>query len=78
MLSCIFRVPLESVLRPFYEKAEHAGEDQMQVCEGEKTAHLKGCFKGFCKARLHGWGADKRALHRRRGSGHGWSPKRTR
>lgn len=49
MLSCIFRVPLESVLRPFYEKAEHAGEDQMQVVRVRRRHIWKDALRAFAK-----------------------------
>lgn len=49
MLSCIFRVPLESVLRPFYEKAEHAGEDQMQVVRVRRRHIWKDALRTFAK-----------------------------
>ena len=52
VLICAFRVraTLESLLRPFYEKTERAGEDQMQVVRVRRKHIWSDALRAFAKA----------------------------
>ncbi|KAJ7379347.1 hypothetical protein OS493_016581 [Desmophyllum pertusum] len=52
-LICPFRVLLESVLRPLYEKMERAGEDQMQVVRVRRRHIWSDALRAFSKADFH-------------------------
>ena len=52
-LICPFRVLLESVLRPLYEKMKRAGEDQMQVVRVRRRHIWSDALSAFSKADFH-------------------------